>query len=47
MEDINIGQRVGTSIIFSGSDRDSIRKLLATEGIDVETTQLGQWQELN
>ena len=47
MEDFNIGQRVGTSIVFSGSDRDSIRKLLATEGIDVETTQLGQWEELS
>ncbi|WP_108645595.1 DUF7281 domain-containing protein [Polynucleobacter rarus] len=47
MEDFNIGQRVGTSIVFSNNDRDSIRKLLATEGIDVETTQLGQWQELS
>jgi len=47
MEDFNIGQRVGTSIVFSNNDRDAIRKLLATEGIDVETTQLGDWQELS
>ena len=47
MEDFNIGQRVGTSIVFSSTDRDSIRKLLATEGIDVETTELGHWQGLS
>jgi hypothetical protein len=47
IEDFNIGQRVGTSIVFSNNDRDAIRKLLATEGIDVETTELGQWQGLS
>ncbi|MBH2020114.1 MAG: hypothetical protein I8H91_11335 [Burkholderiales bacterium] len=48
IEDFNIGQRIGISLVFSNTDRESIRKLLLTnEGIDAETTQVGQWNGLS
>lgn len=48
VEDFNIGQRVRTSLVFSNTDRESIRKLLLiNEGIDAETTQVGQWDGLS
>ena len=48
VEDFNIGHRIGTSLVFSNTDRESIRKLLlANEGIDTETTQVGQWDGLS
>lgn len=48
VEDFNIGHRIGTSLVFSNTDRESIRKLLlVNEGIDTETTQVGQWDGLS
>ena len=47
-EDFNIGQRVGaSSLTFSQADRASIFRLLAKEGIDARTTQVGQWDGLS
>ncbi|APW48624.1 DUF7281 domain-containing protein [Rhodoferax antarcticus] len=48
VEDFNIGNRIGTSLEFSNTDRESIRKLLlANEGINTKTTQVGQWDGLS
>lgn len=48
VEGYNIGQRVGASLAFSDADKEDIRKLLlATEGIDAETTAPDQWNGLS
>lgn len=48
VEGYNIGQRVGTSLVFSDADKEDIRKLLlATEGIDATTTVPDQWNGLS
>nr|WP_294863800.1 hypothetical protein [uncultured Pseudogulbenkiania sp.] len=48
VEGYNIGQRVGTSLVFSDEDKEDIRKLLlATEGIDATTTAPDQWNGLS
>lgn len=48
VQDFNIGQNVGSSLVFSTADREKIRKLLLSDsGIDAETTNIGQWDGLS
>jgi hypothetical protein len=48
VQDSNIGQRLGKSLVFSDTDRELIRQLLlTTEGIDASTTRVGQWEGLS
>ena len=48
VDDYNIGQRMGSSLIFTSNDKERIRKLLlATESIDAETTRPDQWDGLS
>ncbi|MEO8598605.1 MAG: hypothetical protein ABI656_02115 [bacterium] len=47
IEMYNIGQKDGASLIFSAADREAIRAMLATEGIDAATTTHDQWNGLS